>query len=369
VREIIVGVLNGVRPLRSLALIVSLVALSCHAQTSVLSHAPAATDSPVIQVGVKLSPEMARRIEVMIRNRSSVSLDYTISIDTPTPGEVAGYDQIQVTFSTNGKSTQPVPFLISTDGKTLAQFNKFDLSQDPRDSVSAKGRPPRGGPENAPVLVVGYDDLECPFCAKMNAKIFPAILDRYKDQVRVVYRDFPLYDIHPWAMHAAVNANCLGDMSPAGYWNFVDYVHAHADEVAGTEKTVAKANQTLDKLALDEGARQNLDPTALATCVQKQDISRVKASIQEAEGEPLRISSTPILFVNGEKIEGEVPIETLYQVIDDALRAEGQTPPPAPLPAAPPVSTTAPAATATPSQTVPVAPVAQPAPTAVKPGS
>jgi hypothetical protein len=103
--------------------------------------------------------------------------------------------------------------------------------------------------------------------------------------------------------------------------------------------------------------------------VQKQDSSREKASVQEAEEEPLRIDSTPILFVNGEKVMGVVPIETLYQVIDDALRAEGQTPPPAPLPAAPSVPNTAPAATEAPAQTTPIAPTAQPAPTAVKPGS
>ena len=58
--------------------------------------------------------------------------------------------------------------------------------------MSSAGRPARGGPANAPVMIVGYDDLECPYCAQMNAEIFPALLDRYKDQVRVVYRDFPL---------------------------------------------------------------------------------------------------------------------------------------------------------------------------------
>jgi len=93
----------------------------------------------------------------------------------------------------------------------------------------------------------------------MNAEIFPAILDRYKDQVRVVYRDFPLYDIHPWAMHAAIDANCLGAASTAGYWNFIDYVHAMPHEMAGAEKTGGKADATLDSWPLDEGARQKVD--------------------------------------------------------------------------------------------------------------
>jgi protein-disulfide isomerase len=364
VREIIGVVLNGVRPLRCLALIVSVAALGCHAQTNVqtpVQTGPQAGGAPAIQVGVKLSPEMARRIEVMIRSRAQVSAEYAITIGEPTKGELEGYDQIVVTFTSDGKSSRPLPFLLSTDGKTLAQFNKFDLSQDPKDKVSAAGRPARGGGENAPVLIVGYDDLECPYCAKMNAEIFPALLDRYKDQVRVVYRDFPLFDIHPWAMHAAIDANCLGAASTAGYWNFIDYVHAHADEMAGAEKTAAKADATLDKLAIDEGARQKVNPAELAACVQKQDDSRVKASVTEAEAEPLRVDSTPVLFINGEKVEGIVPIEILDRIIDGALIAAGQTPPPPPpvnpLPATPV------------AQPAPAAQPAQPAPVAAKPGS
>jgi len=310
--------------------------LGCHAQVK------ADPAGPPVQVGVKLSPDMARRVEVMIRSKSSLPLEAVIGISQPTHTDFAGYTQIEVTFTVDGKASHPLPFLLSTDGKTLAQLNKFDLSPDPKEKVSAVGRPARGGPETAPVLIVGFDDLECPFCAKMHAEIFPALLARYKDQVRVVYRDFPLEEIHPWAMHAAVDANCLGATSTAGYWNFIDYVHAHADEIPGPEKTAAKADTTLDKIALDEGTRQHLDQAALAACLQKQDTTKIKSSIQDGESDALRVGATPVLFVNGEKVEGVVPIEELYSIIDTALAAAGQTPPPPPPPA--PASPAAPAA-------------------------
>jgi protein-disulfide isomerase len=313
-------VLNVFRTLRCLPFALSLAALGCHAQTS-------GTQS--VQPGVKLSPQMERRVEVMIRSRSQLTPDYVISVGEPQKSEVPGYAQVIVTVSANGSSSHPMPFLISSDGKTLAQFNKFDLSQDPRTKISDAGRPSRGGPASATVLIVGFDDLECPFCAKMNAELFPAILDRYKDQVRIVYRDFPLTQ-HPWAMHAAVDANCLGTVSTPAYWNYVDYVHAHASDIGGDEKTLAKATQMLDQLALDEGARQKLDSAPLAACIQKQDNTSEKASIQEGESDPLRVDSTPILFINGEKVEGLVPIETIYHIIDQALIAEGKTPPPPP---------------------------------------
>jgi len=331
-------VLNVFRPFRSFALILTLAALGCHAQTP----APATAGTQPVQIGAKLSPEMARRIEVMILSKSQVPASYSISIGEPARSDVPGYDEIVVTFTDQGKSSRPVSFLLSTDGKTLAQFNKFDISQDPKDKISDVGRPARGGPPSAPVLVVGFDDLECPFCAQIHAQLFPAIQDRYQNQVRVVYRDFPLIEIHPWAMRAAVDANCLGAATTAGYWNYVDYVHAHSAEIGGTEKSVAKANQMLDQIALDEGLRQKVNQPDLAACVQKQDETKVRASLKDAEA--LGVDQTPTVYINGEKIVDVLsqpqPMDYLYRIIDRALVAAGQKPPPAPPPAVVPVTIT-----------------------------
>src|ERR1017187_7857017 len=332
-------------PLRCLPLVLSMAALGCRAQTAP-GLLPPPQGPAVVQTGVKLSPEMARRVEVMIRARSAVTPDYLISFSEPAKSEFPGYDQIIVTFTVSGNTSRPLPFLLSTDGKTLVQFNKFDLSKDPREMVSDTGRPARGGPEKAAVLIVVFDDLECPYCAQMNATLIPAALERYKNQVRVVYRDFPL-DQHPWAMHAAVDANCLAAVSTPGYWSYVDYVHAHSADMAGDPKSPVKPEPLLDKLALDGGARQHVSLQDLSACIQKQDASKVKASVQEALSAPLNVDSAPVLYVNGEKIEGVVSIETLDRIIDQALIAVGQTPPP---PSAP-------------------APAATPAPAAAKPGN
>lgn len=303
-------------------------AIGCHAQTPV----------PDAQ---KLSPEMTRRVEVLIRARTNVPPNYDIHISPKTKSEVPGYDEIVVTFTTEGQASKPIRFLLSQDGKTLAQFTKYDISQDPKELVSGANRPARGGPANAPVLIVGFDDLECPYCARMHAQLFPALLERYKDQVRIVYRDFPL-DQHPWAMRAAINANCLGAQSTTGYWNLVDYIHSHASTLGGDEKTLAKANETLDTLTRDEAKRQNVDMTDLNACIAKQDDSAVKASVKEAEA--LGVDSTPALFINGAKLEGAVPLEYVYKMIDNALTASGQTPPPPPVPSPTPAPATAPPA-------------------------
>ena len=273
----------------------------------------------------------------MIRSKADVSADYNIDVgDAREERHQRLRSRSMSSSHTDGKPPKSVPFLFSTDGKTLAQFNQFDISQDPSDKVSAAGRPSRGGPANAPVTIVGFDDLECPYCAIMNDELIPAVLNRYKDQVRIVYRDFPLEELHPWAKHAAIDANCLASFSTPAYWNFVDYVHAHAADMAGTEKTADKAGQNLDKIALDEGTKEKVSQPDLIACVLKQDAHGVNASILQAEAEPLRLQpQAPVLYINGEKIEGIVPIETLYRVIDRALIAAGQTPPPPPAKPAP----------------------------------
>jgi protein-disulfide isomerase len=324
------AMLNGLKPLRGLALAASLAALGCHAQTPIKT--PGAAAEPV-QVGVKLSPSLARRIEVMIRSKADIAADYNIAIGTPAASPINGYDRIDISFSSETKSTKPTPFLISTDGKTLAQLNQFDISQDPSEKVSAAGRPSRGGPPSAPVTIVVFDDLECPFCAVMNDELIPAVMNRYKDQVRIVYRDFPLEELHPWAKHAAIDAECLASASTPAYWSYVDYVHAHAADMAGAEKTADKAGQSLDKIALDEGTKQKVDQSQLISCVLKQDPKAVNMAILQGEAEPLHLSQAPVVFINGEKLEGITSVENMYRIVDRALVAAGQTPPPLPPPA------------------------------------
>jgi protein-disulfide isomerase len=177
------------------------------------------------------------------------------------------------------------------------------------------------------VVIVSFDDLECPFCAKMHSALFPAVQERYKDQVRIVYQDFPLAEIHPWAMRAAVNANCLAAQNGTAYWSYVDYVHEHFADVGGSEKTLAKANETLDTQAREAGKAQKVSEAKLNQCIEKQDDTEVKSSIKL--GTDLGIDgTTPTLFINGERLTGALPVEYVYRMIDRALVAAGLTPPP-----------------------------------------
>jgi protein-disulfide isomerase len=315
----------------SIAALALITTFGCRAQS------PAQAGAPVI--GKPLPESLARRVEVVLRQKANLPPGSTVNIGPATPSDVPGFDSVSVSFVNDGSVSRPISFLISSDGRTLAQFNKFDISADPRNLVSADGRPARGGPDSAPVLIVGFDDLECPFCARLHESIFPAITKRYGDKVHIVYKDFPL-DQHPWAMRAAVDVNCLGEQSSTGYWDLVDYIHAHASDIgtdpkdAKADKTLPRANDQLDKLTRDQATTQKADMPKLNACLAKQDTAAINTS--RKLGEKLGVDSTPVLFINGDKVDGAVPLDFIFNVIDGALRAEGVQPPPPYVAPAPP---------------------------------
>jgi protein-disulfide isomerase len=278
------------------------------------------------------NPLLNRRIEVQVRNQYSLPEDVQVSIGARQPSQFTGYDTLPVTLSHNTK-TQVVNFLISADGTKLVQMTTLDLTKDPADAVPIEGRPIRGNP-NAKVTVVNFDDLECPFCARMHQELFPATMEHYKDLVRFVYKDDPLIDMHPWAMHAAVDANCLAAQSGEVYWTYVDYLHAHGDEVTGEDRQVAKSIAALDRIARQEATLAKLDGAKLDACLAKQDETQVRVSLKLAED--LSLDGTPAVIVNGEHVNGgAVPQDELWMAIDRALRAAGEQPPPNPPAAVP----------------------------------
>jgi protein-disulfide isomerase len=293
----------------------------------------AQSDPPAAAVAQK-SLDLAmlnRRIEVMVRSQFNVPQDYQVTLGVRHPSQVNGYDTLPITLSRGDKKTS-VDFLISTDSKTLARLDTYDLAKDPVFSIDVAGRPIRGNPD-AKVTLINFDDLECPYCARLHRTLFPDTIARYKDKVRFIYKDNPLPpDMHPWAMHAAVDANCLAAQSGTVYWQYVDYLHGHGDEVTGPDRNLPKSYAALDRIARQEATVGKLDGTKLDACLAKQDESEVRASLKEAE--KLKIESAPAVFIDGERVDGAIPEEQIWMVIDRALRAEGVEPPPPATPAA-----------------------------------
>jgi protein-disulfide isomerase len=274
----------------------------------------------------ELPPSVQQHVEAVLRSKADFAPATTLSFTMNSPSELPGFDKLSVHFeSLLTRASGDISLLISKDGSQLAQMSKFDIAADPRSNVPSEERPARGGPPNAPVILVGFDDLQCPYCARMHKELFPALTEHYKNLVRVVYQSFPS-DGHPWAMQAAVDTDCLGSMNPDAYWAAVDSIHDHAAEYGGSEHNLTLAQQELDTETLEEGHRFHLDEEKLQACIKKQDTAPQKASL--ALGDRLGVTHTPTIFVNGAKFEGAVPIDFILDQVDNALKAEGKLPPP-----------------------------------------
>jgi protein-disulfide isomerase len=288
-----------------------------------------------------------RRITNQIRTQFNVPPTVEITLGDRKPSELAGFDTLPVTLQDPTRK-KTVDFLISKDEKTLARLDKVDISTDPTNKINITGRPVRGN-KDAKVTIINYDDFQCPFCARMHESLAKDVLKTYGDRVKIIYKDYPLFSIHPWADHAAVNANCLNQQSGQAYWDFADYVHYNQREISGEKRPLPEQTADLDRVALEQGKKNGLDATKLQACIKAQDDAAVKASSKE--GDELGVDSTPTLFVDGEKISGAVPVDVLAQIIDRALRAAGQ-PVPA-KPQAPANAGTAPSAVNKPADPVP----------------
>jgi protein-disulfide isomerase len=159
------------------------------------------------------------------------------------------------------------------------------------------------GAANAPVTIVEFSDFECPYCGGL----FPTLKEvekNYKDQVRIVYRQFPLTQIHPNAQKAAEASLCANEQDK--FWQMHDAMFG--DQAAlGVDALKQKAA----KLSLDtEKFNACLDGSKFAPAI--------RADI--AEGSRLGVSGTPAFFVNGRFYSGNQPYEEIKKVIEDELQ-------------------------------------------------
>src|SRR6266851_637895 len=293
-------------------LVLLLICLGCSAQ------APPSPTSP--------PSEFTHVIERQVRAHYSLPPDVKVILGPLHSSEFANYDALTVTFASPNKK-QEFEFLLSHDHKTLVRMTKLDLTSDPYADIMKKidvsGRPTRGN-KDAKVTVVNYDDFQCPFCSRMHATLFPGLFKEYGDRVLFIYKDYPLEEIHPWAVHAAVNANCLGAQNGDAYWDYADNLHGNQHAISG-EKGRDGQNAALDKLATLQAQKHNLDIARLQACVKAQDEKAVRASMRE--GETVVVDATPAMFVNGQKLDGAVPADEVRLALDRALKDAGVAPP------------------------------------------
>lgn len=170
----------------------------------------------------------------------------------------------------------------------------------PAVEVDTGGRPSLGGDAAAPVTLVEFSDYECPYC-KRTEPLIRQILEIYGDQVRFVYRDFPL-KMHRNARPASLAARCAEDQD--AFWLY----HERLMESSKLNEEVYR--RIADGLSLDRAAFDDCLAAESFTAAIDRDI---------ADGKSAGVSSTPVFFVNGRRISGAKPLATFRELIDAEL--------------------------------------------------
>ena len=171
----------------------------------------------------------------------------------------------------------------------------------PRVAVSLDQDPAKG-PAAAPITIVEFSDFQCPYCSRVNPTL-KQVEEKYGDKVRVVFRDFPLVQIHKDAAKAAEAGECAHEQGK--FWEMHDRLFADQSKLQ-----VEALKQKATEIGLDaEKFNQCLDSSKYAAEVQK-DVD---------EGARYGVTGTPAFFINGRMLGGAQPVEAFMQVIDEEL--------------------------------------------------
>ncbi len=210
-----------------------------------------------------------------------------------------------------GAKVQEATFYVMPDGKHLiADGNSgvLPFGANPyapaRALLQQRADGPYHGSASKELTLVEFADLQCPHCKeaqptmKRLAEDFPG--------ARIVYQNYPLVDIHPYAFKAAAYGVCVAKKSNDAFFTYMQAVYDNQ-----TQLTAETGDKTLDDAATKAGA----DPKAIATCAAGAEAKNaVEASIRL--GNEVDVNQTPLLAVNGRLIPlGGIPYETIKQII------------------------------------------------------
>jgi len=280
------------------------------------SSAKALAGAPSAPPSAAVTPEeqqLLKATEAFVRDLYAWGPDYKLTLGPLTQSAAADFYKVSLQVSFSGQSDKGEVY-VSKDGKTVLRGDLFSLQADPyeqvREHLNIAGNPTTG-PENAPITLVEFADFECPHCREFSQN-FEAIRQKFP-QVRLVYKDFPLIDIHPWAETAAIAGRCAYMQSPAAFWKMHDAIFKNQDNINPDD-----AYDEFNSFAKSQG----LDADGFKSCLSSPEAAKA-VEANRADGVTIGISSTPTIYVNGRPVVGGDP-GTVEQYIQYELSRQGK---------------------------------------------
>jgi protein-disulfide isomerase len=227
------------------------------------------------------------------------------------PSEALGLTEVSVLI-TGQQGAQSTKFFVTEDGKHAMAGDLIPFGAKPfapaAEALKKGINGPAKGPQDSPVMIVEFSDLQCPHCKDAQPIIEKLLTD--EPQARFVFQSFPLPS-HNWAAKGAAYADCVARASNDAFWKFVSRTYESQSQI-----TEANADEKLTAIATDAG----VNGAEIAGCAAKPETAaRVNKSV--ALGKALGVNGTPTVFVNGRRIGNlGLPPETLKQLVDFAAK-------------------------------------------------
>jgi protein-disulfide isomerase len=245
-----------------------------------------------------------KTVEAYLRNLYAFGADTAVNVAAPKDIGVEGLEEVDVEVKV-GENQQTGKVYVTRDGKYMFRGELSDLAKDPVAETRAKLQTkdsPSLGPANASVTLVEFSDFECPVCRNLHDAL-RGLLPNYP-QVRVVFKDYPIEQIHPWARTAAIAGRCAYQQDPKAFWKMYDLIY-DGQETISAENAWGKMT--------DFAGRSGLNPDAFHACMAGPEAGAAVNASRD-NGIQLEVNSTPTIFVNGRRIVGADP-HTLEQYI------------------------------------------------------
>ena len=265
-----------------------------NAQTSLTHQKSPSPSGQSPATPAKRPDSIESNVEQFLRDTYAWGPQYEIKLGPAKPSPVPQLLEIPVTVALNGKSDTAIVY-VRKDGKFIFRGELADMSTDPLAETRAKlhpGNSPSIGPQDAKITLIEFADFECPSCRQLD-RILRDLLAQHPE-IRLVYKDFPLTTLHPWAMIASLAGQCAAQQNPQSFWKIHDIIFDAQDLITPSnvwEKMTDFANQ----LAL------NTD--TFKACMANPDTAKEVEKTQ-AEGHELNVTATPTTFINGRRLVG-----------------------------------------------------------------
>ncbi len=273
----------------NLILAMALLASAAHGQ----QPKPAATSAT--PTATSTASPTQKNIESYLRNLYAFGQDVKVSVGPLKESPVEGIFETNIDV-TIGENKEAAKFYVSKDGRFLIRGELSDMTKDPLAENLAQIRmtdAPALGDAKAPVTIVEYSDFECPVCRNLHDAV-RGMLPNYAGKVRVIFKDFPIEQLHPWARTGAIAGRCAYQQKPDAFWKMYDLIYDNQE--------IISAANAWTKMT-DYAAQSGLDGDAFKSCMASPEASAA-VNASRANGEKLEVSSTPTLFVNGRRLVG-----------------------------------------------------------------